>query len=339
MHIFVTTIALALLLLSTLARARPSRYVVDTPSNHLNFLTDLRHGRRSLHVAIHQANTSSSPAPLPKGYFFDECYSDDNCLGKRRCYRGDRMGWCDGELGCFCALQVPPENLQNNTPSDGTIPMLFQRCTRCKECAFYPEETCLLRFSDDDDAEGICGSAFTVYEGILRETDCNSYPESTQYVPEYANVPSPSSNQYKPGPNDFSYYSENNNPSISATPLPSPSPLEADICVDAALLAHLHPSALVYTSHRRAAVLCDAQGSCATPGHFVEHKQTPMTMRRYCDMVGGCQRRTRLVNSPRLQAGLRVSSRTMHLHFTPFAARYETKVEELFLRALIHMGY
>lgn len=119
----------------------------------------------------------------------------------------------------------------------------------------------------------------------------------------------------------------------------SPEPSTEPICVDASLLAHLSPSELVFPSHRRASVLCDTRGSCATAGHMVHFEGRAMMMRSYCKLQGeGCVRTVKLVNSPKFKRGVRVRSKTDGLSFTSFAARYESKMEEHVLKTLIHMG-
>lgn len=96
---------------------------------------------------------------------------------------------------------------------------------------------------------------------------------------------------------------------------------------------------LVYASHRRAAALCDSVGSCATAGHIVTFNETPMMMKSYCSMVT-CTRRVMLVNSPRFNIGTRtvIKSHTHGLMFTPFAARYQSRLEERALGWLVRIG-
>lgn len=113
---------------------------------------------------------------------------------------------------------------------------------------------------------------------------------------------------------------------------------EEPICIDAAALSHFSPDNLVFSSHRRAAVLCDSHGSCATPGHMVHYQGSAMMMRSYCEQVGSCMRSVRWVNSPKFQRALRVDSRTDGLSFLAFAARYESKAEEHVLRTLVRLG-
>lgn len=111
------------------------------------------------------------------------------------------------------------------------------------------------------------------------------------------------------------------------------------VCVSTIHLKHMKSSDLVFSEHRRAFVLCDSHGSCATPGHIVVYKSHAMTMRRYCKMMSEpCRQRVMLVNSPRMQYGLRVDSLTEGLEFTPLAAKYESTLEETVLKLLVHIG-
>lgn len=125
------------------------------------------------------------------------------------------------------------------------------------------------------------------------------------------------------------------------TPLITPEPDE-EVCIDARLLAHLPASDLVYgDKHRRAAVLCDDTGSCATPGHMVRFHGQAMSMRTYCKTNGAvarCVRRVALVNSPRYGLGVKVASKTSGLEFSVHAARFATGMEEWILRTVMRMG-
>lgn len=71
---------------------------------------------------------------------------------------------------------------------------------------------------------------------------------------------------------------------------------------------------------------------------MVHYQGAAMMMGSYCDLVGGCVRETRLVNSPRYRRAMRVASRTEGLAFTALAARYETRSEEAVLSAAVRMG-
>lgn len=110
------------------------------------------------------------------------------------------------------------------------------------------------------------------------------------------------------------------------------------ICIDANALTHLSSDELVYKEHRRGAVLCDKNGSCATPGHMVAYNGKFMMMSSYCTHSGGCAKRVMNVNSPRHRRALKIPSRTDGLHYTSLAARYATVAEEHVLKTLLRVG-
>lgn len=112
---------------------------------------------------------------------------------------------------------------------------------------------------------------------------------------------------------------------------------EDEVCIGAHHLQGV--DSLVYDSHRKAKVLCDSMGSCATPGHIVHWKGEAMMMASYCELVEeDCVRKSMMVNSPSWRRGLRVKSLTTDLEFTAFAARYATRTEERLLTTAVRMG-
>ncbi|CAN8064314.1 unnamed protein product [Agarophyton chilense] len=113
--------------------------------------------------------------------------------------------------------------------------------------------------------------------------------------------------------------------------------IDDQVCIDANALSHLHVNDLVYKTHRIARVLCDGHQSCATPGHMVVFNGRAMMMRTYCDLVS-CDQRIMQVNSPRFKPSIRIPSSTDGLHFTAFAARYQTRMEEIALTTVVHAG-
>lgn len=154
-----------------------------------------------------------------------------------------------------------------------------------------------------------------------------------------------------------------NNPSRTGFPRPSPvrssnpddeagasdepesdESAEGSVCIAVRHLNHLPSEALVYASHRRAAVLCDSHGSCATPGHMVVHAGTPMMMMTYCAKQTAlipnmrCKRRSMLVNSPRMSANVRILSQTPNLEFSAHAARFQARMEQVALTVIIRLG-
>ena len=109
------------------------------------------------------------------------------------------------------------------------------------------------------------------------------------------------------------------------------------VCVASKHLGGFEDKELVFETHKRAAVLCDERGNCATPGHMVVWKGQGMMMRRYCGYVG-CVPRVMMVNSPKWRRNMAVPSESEGLTFSAFAARYETKAEEVVLSAFIRAG-
>lgn len=111
------------------------------------------------------------------------------------------------------------------------------------------------------------------------------------------------------------------------------------VCVDASLLSGIAQKDRVFSSDRRASVLCDDSGTCATSGHMVVWKGEPMAMQRYCSIIGSkCTTQVRWVNSPRYSRGLRLTSRTDDLLLTPLAAKWNTRGEHLVLGLAVRVG-
>lgn len=120
-------------------------------------------------------------------------------------------------------------------------------------------------------------------------------------------------------------------------PNASPTAQTSDVCIAVHSLTHLSQRDLVYARHRLARVLCDLRGSCATPGHIVLFRGVPMMMNSYCEAVT-CVAKIMHVNSPRYARAVRVPSLTDGLHFTAFAARYQTTTEERVLATAVRLG-
>lgn len=126
--------------------------------------------------------------------------------------------------------------------------------------------------------------------------------------------------------------------------------ISEEVCVGIAHIAHLPRSRLVFPEHRRASVLCDPFGTCATPGHMVLFEGRAMMMRTYCDYYlrsdqGGqqqqqharCSKRVTWVNSPRMQFNLRIHTNSPGLVITPLAAAFGTVAEEQVLRIVARL--
>lgn len=141
-----------------------------------------------------------------------------------------------------------------------------------------------------------------------------------------------------PDQDDENCFSKNSK-TPNGIPSPSPSPeTQTPACIAVDLLTHLSRNELVFRDHIRAAVLCDAGGSCATPGHMVQYDGVYMMMRSYCAILeGGCRETVKFVNSPHMMSGIRLPSNSAGLKFTALSARYETTVEERALSFLFRV--
>lgn len=99
----------------------------------------------------------------------------------------------------------------------------------------------------------------------------------------------------------------------------------------------MDPSDLVYRNHQWTTVLCDANESCATPGHVVKFNGKNMMMKTFCTIVS-CGKKEMHVNSPRYSRAVFINSKTEGLQYTVFAARYESRLEEAVISAAVRMG-
>ena len=122
---------------------------------------------------------------------------------------------------------------------------------------------------------------------------------------------------------------------VSQEPDPSSAtdPIRRDVCIAAHHLHHLPQESLLFASHHISEVLCDSWDNCATRGHIVKYKSTPMMMMSYCAFVE-CAEKLMPVNAP-AGFGTVVESRKADLHFTALSARYETRLEEIFLSHVV----
>lgn len=97
--------------------------------------------------------------PKPRGLSFDPCKFHKDCKDPRLCVGPNLDAACSGRANCFC--------LQAET----------QLCKSCKECINYPCESCL-KNQGEKTTEGLCGSIYTVWEGITTEIGCKSFPNA-----------------------------------------------------------------------------------------------------------------------------------------------------------------
>lgn len=103
----------------------------------------------------------------PLGYNFDPCKQHSDCIADRLCLTGNLESSCNGREPCLCLGQS------------------VQLCEKnCTECENYPRETCGY-LPEDVKAKktptGICLSAYTVFEGLVVEIGCDSFPDITPF--------------------------------------------------------------------------------------------------------------------------------------------------------------
>lgn len=244
----------------------------------------------------------ASPTPIPpedsNGLTEDPCLEDSDCVSPRRCIHRSQSF-----SGSSC---------------DGT-----RRFCRC----YPPSRFDAACFKSFDCSRGELCAAYkdSVPEGrqcmsiLAYDTANDSTMEEFGVRRAFPTGLSPSMEAENPGGPDFELTVEN-------------------ICIDASLLSGMTLDELVFASHRRASVLCDESGSCATPGHLVIWNGAPMLMKSYCVLHSRCVMRTAWVNSPRMSVSLRIPSLTKGLSMTPLAARYESLFEEIVLKQLIRIG-
>lgn len=208
--------------------------------------------------------------------------------------------------------------------------------TKNAACACFNNKMPLCSSSDNCEADSVC-----VTTGIENTPSlclpCSYYNLTTQVVPGVLSI----LGDERCDKNTASTEAGSGSNTDSDDPEQSPdgSPEDDPVCVDSDLLSHLQLADLVFSQHRRASVLCDVNGSCATPGHIVLHKGNAMMMQSYCRRVSKCTTRVMHVNSPRMNGKIRVSTKTSDLSFTAFAARYQSTIEEAFLSTIVHAGF
>lgn len=314
-------------------------------------------------------NGQALSARVHDGYTMDRCMDGFGpCIQPRLCVLWNNSNYeCTKDQGqddrrtCTCSLPpVPPtESKQHSvgqptcTSSDDCLP--GDRCvqvvkgsrenmhTKCVSCSYYSASINMISL---DSGDYNCDKAL-----LLSPTPVATAPPTKNDNRR----PSSTSSQdgrdaiATPDVEDTDDDLVNNEEDTGDESADASDPPDDEVCVAADALAHLPVSQLVYgAQHRRASVLCDMHGSCATPGHMVTLYGRPMTMRTYCDTAAirasgatrGCVRRVMLVNSVRMGGSrrIRVTSRTSGMQFTALAARYGTAMEERVLAGLIRLG-
>lgn len=180
--------------------------------------------------------------------------------------------------------------------------------------------------TDDNTAQGgdsSTNSTDSAWGGSETEDDGNPIIIQASISPDIDGV-------YPDGESDSNIEDDNPQPGSNSS---------INICIAIDSLKHLSGIKYVFKSAKRAAVLCDHLETCATPSHIVIYKGQVLTMGDYCGFVdGGCTRKIKLVNSPKMESGLRLVSRQEHLVFTAFAAQFNTRIEKLFFRGIVNIG-
>lgn len=325
---------------------------------------------------ISVSNTSAvalRPTPLPqglsRGLTEDPCLSDDDCKGDRICLHKTEYAGLSCNMsrrGCVCRSIIKGEG------SERTHTLI---CQESKDCEVG--EICTV-IEDALPAEPLCMSTLTFDR--LRISGIGPPRIELGFRPTSLPSPTPSPSSFHSTPEEYveaadtpeAYADEDDNDDEEneenqdnqdnennddneenegdtgdneeiGTDTDDGS-AESDntdgVCVDVDLLLDLDKNGMVFRKHRRAAVLCDKDGSCATPGHMVVFQRRPMAMRTYCRefVRGGCEQRIKLVNSPRMKVRLRILSRTHGLSMTAMATKFGHRIEEVLLQGLIELG-
>lgn len=302
-------------------------------------------------------------------YSFERCGSDEQCARPRRCLtRSATDSPCaqngtDGKFGKdeSCVCKLPDEFCKTSddcaqgdrcarTRKDRVSPT---RCVSCRLAArrqgFVPVDDgrlCVGVVHSASPSSSMAGSPTGSIRASpsLAPSPLSDGGEARPSTTPTAQWPGESEPAFPRGP-DRSIAA--GGPSIELTPVASPDfqgagPVEGNgiSCIAVEHLGSMNGSALVYRRHRRANVLCDSWGTCATPGHIVAYHGEPMMMLSYCKVVGeGCRWRYRYVNSPRMRRKLRIESNTGGVEFTAFSATMWTRMEEWMLKVIITVGF
>lgn len=246
----------------------------------------------------------------------ESCQNDIDCKapskGSRVCrHITENIAQCDGRDGCFCRINGD------------------ESCNSSSACEESGERCVVV--TDTVNPVGKCISRNLVYDPFgnytpreMISTSPGTLPQDSEMNPEGSEEAVTSSESE--GVDDEGDFVE---------PAQSPS---STVCIDSNALKHIRQSDLIFKESKWAHVLCDTDGNCATAGHIVVWQGTAMMMKSFCNFHARCRNRLMLVNSPRMQKGFRVVSRTRGFEFTALAARFEFVIEEIILSSLVHLG-
>lgn len=274
----------------------------------------------------------------------DTCIDNSGCSGNRTCkHNTEAFGLCNQRNFCSCVADEP--QACNTTADCTTMGELCAEITGVGPIG----GTCVSTLSFDADVSGTRREIGVRNTPPPTRTPSPSASPSGEPIPEETPIPTDDEPESTAGPvtidaggspevEDATPTAESVTDPSGTIPSAEPTPEEEnEICVDQKLLEGFAPSELVYKMARRAAVLCDATATCATPGHMVVFRESAMSMQMYCDMhaASGCDKRVRWVNSPRMKYGIRIASTTDGLQMTAHAARYGSELEQVVLSKII----
>lgn len=280
---------------------------------------------------------------------FEKCTGSEFCAGKRACLIVQKANSdmnqvfrplvsCRKNPECACAQVAVTsrtcnaaskcdinERCRNNRKDCGTEALCFPLLDSNK----LGDQLCKRLLEEDDSTQCRCAVADEIILTPCNvDSDCEDGEEICQSV----------------GGVDGKRCIGKNPSRVLDSMLPDWSPPSsapgAEPCIAVDALKHIHADNLVYREHLRSAVLCDANGSCASPGHIVEYGNAFMSMNSYCKLhaLNGCTQTVRMVNSPKMSRGLRIDSRTTNLKFTALSARYQSQIEERILSLALAVG-
>lgn len=293
---------------------------------------------------------TTTPFSETGGLTLDLCREDSDCAQTSRdveCLTlasGNVGEYCTaGSIGCRC---FPQYSYATSSDDYFVVCKNNDDCLVGEACARYTGERgeLLTKIEELDFTRPFCISveAAEDLENVeLLSGSGSSTSNSTQPGPGEADTGPSSQPTQAPsgGSNPVPSSDETSTPDASAEATGEDDDDLDQVCIDARAIKHLPSEELVFHRHRMARVLCDSNGSCATPGHMVMFRGHGIRMRTYCRISKvKCREDHLYVNSPRYRRGIRIKSNTEGLEFTALAARYETWTEELLLAGALRLG-
>lgn len=278
--------------------------------------------RRRVGKAFHSVSQSrrSSIQSSSRQYNFDRCEDDSECAGDRRCFAITddlELERCPPGAPCICANEnVNPNSCSLDSDCEPDKEVCTER-VRDTTGATIAVNVCVSK-NPSDESGGDAGGAGA--DGADDDDSGDDGEDDDDGGDDGEDDDDDDDDGGDDGEDDDDDGDDGDNNNG-----------EDNVCIAIQSLKHLPPPELVFEQHRRAIVLCDEAGSCATPGHMVRYKGRGMMMRSFCDIVGGCVRKRMMVNSPKYRRGMAIPSRSDGMEFTAFAARHATMAEEAIL--------